>query len=138
MSGSCSCGAVTYTCTGAPVLAGNCHCRDCQKASGGAYNPTFFMSETAIAIRGEVKWYESRGDSGKPVYRGFCPQCGSRLFGKSSVMPGLIGVTAGTLDDPEQFKPQVNIYTSRARSWDFMDPALPQFPELPPQGAAPK
>jgi hypothetical protein len=132
MSGSCSCGAVTYVCASAPVVAGNCHCRDCQKASGSAYNPTFMVPEDTITIHGQVKWYERVGDSGKPVHRGFCPECGSRLFSKSTVMAGLIGVSAGTLDDPEQFKPRANIYASRARSWDIMDPALPQFPKLPP------
>ncbi|MDR0479758.1 MAG: GFA family protein [Burkholderiaceae bacterium] len=138
LSGSCCCGAVTYACSSAPLFTGNCHCRDCQKTSGSAYAPTFFVPEEAITIRGEVKWYERLGDSGKPISRGFCPHCGSQLFGKPSVMPGVLAVRAGTLDDPEQFKPQINIYTRSAPSWDFMDPALPKFPAAPPMKPASK
>jgi hypothetical protein len=133
LSGSCSCGAVTYTCAGAPVFSGNCHCLECQKASGGAHTSTFFVPRDTVAIRGEPKWYERVGDSGKPVRRAFCPNCGAQMFTQPSIIGHLIGVRAGTLDDPEQFKPQMDLYVSRARSWDFMDPALPKFPEAPPR-----
>ena len=36
-TGGCLCGAVRYECTADAIFMGNCHCRDCQKASGGAY-----------------------------------------------------------------------------------------------------
>ncbi|MDR2012736.1 MAG: GFA family protein [Rhodanobacter sp.] len=132
LSGSCLCGAVTYACSSPAVLSGNCHCLDCKKASGSGYVPVFFVAENAITIRGEVKWYEHAGASGKPVRRGFCPHCGSQMFGKPAAMPKLIGVRAGSLDDPAQYEPQVDIYTSRAPTWDCMDPALPKFAEMPP------
>jgi len=138
LTGSCGCGAVTYSCSVPPRIAFNCHCRSCRKDTGSAYGSYFGVAHDTITIEGEVTWYERLGDSGKPVSRSFCPQCGSRLFTKLSVMPGLIGVSAGTLDDPDQFKPQFNIYTSRAPSWDFMDPALPKFPQRPPMAAKPE
>jgi hypothetical protein len=115
-------------------MSGNCHCRTCQKASGSGNAPTFFVPENAISIHGEVKWYERTGDSGKWVRRGFCPHCGSQMFSKSELMSALIGVRAGTLDDPANYKPQVNVYASQAPAWDCMDPALPKFAQLPPQG----
>lgn len=94
MSGQCLCGAVKYECSTDPVIAGNCHCRDCQKSSGSAYAPTFFVPEQSISIQGQVKYYESAGGSGGKVSRGFCPNCGSQLFGKTEAMPGLIAVRA--------------------------------------------
>jgi hypothetical protein len=38
---SCQCGAVRHEFSGEPLFCGNCHCRDCQCASGGAYFPAF-------------------------------------------------------------------------------------------------
>src|ERR1700730_8733194 len=37
ITGRCACGAVEYECDGEPVAMLNCHCRDCQRASGSAY-----------------------------------------------------------------------------------------------------
>src|SRR4029077_6281528 len=37
LSGGCACGAIHYECSADPVRMLNCHCRDCQQASGSAY-----------------------------------------------------------------------------------------------------
>jgi len=79
-----------------------------------------------------VKYFEIAGGSGKKARRGFCPQCGSQLFGKPEAMPGLIAVRAGTLNDPSQYHPQVDIFVSRAAPWDYIPPSATTFPEMPP------
>jgi len=114
-------------------MAGNCHCTDCKKSSGSGYSPTLFFPESSVSISGEVKFYESKGKSGKQVSRGFCPNCGSQLFGKPEVLPGLIAIRAGTLEDTSKYKPQLDLFTSHAVAWDVMDERLPKFPEMPPQ-----
>lgn len=131
MHGGCLCGDVRYEAIGSAVFLGNCHCRDCQKTSGGAFTPAIFMPEGSVKISGEAKYYESIADSGKKVSRGFCPKCGSQLFAKFERYLGLIGLRAGTLDDPSLFNPNVNIFTSSAAHWDFMDPDLPKFQREP-------
>ncbi len=35
-TGGCLCGAVRDECSADALFMGNCHCRDCQKANGGA------------------------------------------------------------------------------------------------------
>jgi hypothetical protein len=87
----------------------------------------------AVRITGEVKYHEVQGDSGQPIRRGFCPNCGSRLFGQPSGMPmALTGISLGSLDDPSLYKPTIDLFTSRAQPWDFMNPDLPKFPKMPP------
>ena len=134
LTGSCLCGAVNYRAAGVPVFAGNCHCRDCQKATGSGYMPVIGFAREQVTVNGEVKYFKRRGDSGQFSYEGFCPECGARLFAHAEVMPGLFMIQAGSLDDPSQFQPQMNIYTASAQPWDFMDPALPKFPGMPPTG----
>ncbi len=133
LSGKCLCGAVSYTCANDPVFAGNCHCNDCKKASGSGYAPTLFFPENSVSISGEVKYFASSGRSGKMVDRGFCPNCGSQVFGKPAALPGMLAVRAGSLDDISAYAPQMDIFTSHAAAWDAMDENLPKFPEMPPQ-----
>ncbi|NJK53150.1 MAG: GFA family protein, partial [Leptolyngbyaceae cyanobacterium SU_3_3] len=71
------------------------------------------------------------GDSGGIVSRGFCPICGSRLFSKPPI-PELIGIMAGSLDDPSGFQPGMDLYTASAQLWDYMNPDLPKYAKFPP------
>jgi hypothetical protein len=128
LTGGCLCGAVRYDCSAEPLFTGNCHCRDCQKATGGAYVPA-----SALKINGEVKYYDSPADSGNNFTRGFCPNYGGRLFGKTSGLAQLMFITAGSLDDPSRFEPAMDIFTSSAQPWDHMNPQLPKFPKQPQQ-----
>jgi hypothetical protein len=113
-------------------MTANCHCHDCQRATGSAYASVFFVPRTAIKITGEVKYYDVKGDSGKILSRGFCPTCGSRLFGKPEVLPDALGIMAGSLDDSSWHKPAMDIYTTSAQPWDYLNPELPKFPKGPP------
>lgn len=132
-TGGCMCGAVRYECSAEPVMTGNCHCRDCQRATGGAYVSVIFVPRNAVKITGEVQYYDVKGDSGHIMSRGFCPTCGSRLFGKPAVVPDLMGIMAGSLDDPSSHRPAMDIYTASAQPWDYLNPELPKFPKGPPR-----
>jgi hypothetical protein len=129
-TGGCLCGAVRYECSAAPIAMGNCHCRDCQRATGTAYASGLLVPQSAVTITGEVKYYEVIGDSGNIVGRGFCPNCGSRLFSKPPI-PEFMGIMAGSLDDPSWFRPTMDIYTASAQPWDYMNPDLPKIAKMP-------
>jgi hypothetical protein len=131
-AGRCLCGAIRFECTGEPVMTGNCHCRDCQRASGAAYVTAFFFPKEAVRVAGEVRFFEATADSGNTFTRGFCPACGSNLFGVSSGYEHLIGVRAATLDEPARFRPRVNIFVASAPSWHVLDESLPHFAQGAP------
>jgi len=132
-TGKCLCGAVSYEASGDPVFGGNCYCADCRKTSG-SHSAVMAYPAPAVKISGSVKEYTSRGDSGGNVTRGFCPNCGSQMYSKADGMPGVVMLKAGSLDDPEHYKPAMSIYASRAPSWDQPPASLPSFPEMPPRG----
>lgn len=130
-NGGCICGGVRYQCEAEPIAAGNCHCRDCQRATGSAYAAALLVPTGTVNITGEVKYYDVTGDSGSIVRRGFCPTCGARLFGNPAASE-IMSIMVGSLDDPSWYRPQADVYTASAQPWDHMDPNLPKFPKLPP------
>lgn len=130
-SGQCLCGEITYSVGVEPVFMGNCHCKDCQRSSGSAYVPAMIFSDQDISISGTAKYFGSEDDSGNVHSRGFCPNCGSQLFGKFSKMPGMIGIKAGTLNETSNYVPMLDFYVASASNWDFMNSEIPKK-----QGAA--
>jgi hypothetical protein len=128
ITGGCACGAIRYECAAEPMAAVNCHCRDCQRASGSGYAPALWFPADAVRItRGQVKYHLITAETGNTVSRGFCADCGSPLLAKNSAAPMVI-VRAGSLDDPTLHRPQLDIFVSSAQPWDHMDPALPKYP----------
>ena len=125
-SGRCLCGEISYSVDVEPLFTGNCHCKDCQRTSGGAFVPAMLFPEKSVAICGEAKYFESKADSGNIHKRAFCSNCGSQLFAKFNNMPGILGIKAGTLNDSSNYAPKLDFYVASAAAWDHMNPQLPK------------
>lgn len=128
LSGGCACGAIHYEVQAEPVVMLNCHCRDCQQASGSAYAAIVVVPRTGVEIRGEPRYHRITGKSGKWVERGFCPTCGSQVTVKLERMPDVLGLQAGSLDNPSAHKPTMDLFTDSAQPWDHMSPATQKRP----------
>jgi hypothetical protein len=46
-------------------------------------------------------------------------------------MPEVECIRAGSLHDPELFKPSMVVYASNSASWDYMDPVLAKYDLMP-------
>lgn len=133
-SGGCACGAIRYECSAEPVLSLNCHCRDCQRASGSAYASLLNVSVAAFTLtKGNPKYHRVTGESGHTLDRGFCPACGSPVLirGQRASNLGLIVLWAASLDNPSWFRPAIDIFAVSAQPWDYMNPALRKFERTP-------
>jgi hypothetical protein len=131
-TGGCVCGAIRYECSAEPITMFNCHCRDCQRTTGSAFSPVVYLPAKAFKItQGTPRYYSTSSEMGGENKRGYCADCGSRLFGGASDEGQ--GVLASSLDDPSLFKPQMDMWTSDAQPWDHLDASLPQFEKYPPQ-----
>ncbi len=128
LSGRCACGAISYTADAEPLAMVNCHCRDCQRGSGSAFAAVVIVPQSSVKAHGEVRYYRTAGDSGMAVERGFYPHCGSPVMIKLERMPDAIGLQAASLDDPSQYRPTVDIFTTSAQPWDCMRPELQKRP----------
>jgi hypothetical protein len=115
LAGGCACGAITFECDVEPIIMLNCHCRNCQRASGSAFAPVVFVPKTGIGLLGKPRYYGRVGDAGKSVERGFCPSCGSQVTMKMERFPDALGLQAGCLDDPSMYKPSMDIFIAVQR-----------------------
>jgi Glutathione-dependent formaldehyde-activating enzyme len=84
--------------------------------------------------KGAAKEHWTTSEKGNRIARLFCEQCGTPLFAKNETHPELLPVKVGSLDDPDFFRPQANIWTESARPWHFLDAAIPQFERDPELG----
>lgn len=111
---------------------GQCHCKDCQRATGTGHisNARFRLED--VSITGETKSYAVKADSGNINTRSFCPACGSRMFSENSARPGFINVHAGVFDDHTWFDAQWIFYKSAQPMWDITTEDVPCYETMPP------
>ena len=100
MPGGCQCSRVRYEVEIASDAADWCHCRMCQKATGGIA-AAFVEVGGAVAWLSPPDWY----DSSPVAHRPFCSACGTPLG--FSWKDGAEGsdLTVGSFDDPSRFRP---------------------------------
>src|SRR5262249_17257281 len=110
MVGGCLCGKVRYSAEADPVFTAVCHCKNCQKQAGTSFSVVVAIPDSSFSVTGPLKTFEDTGDSGKPVHRNFCPDCGSPITSVVDAMPGLVFIKAGTLDDSSWLKPTMEVY----------------------------
>jgi len=120
LSGGCICGAMRYETEADPVVMVNCHCRDCQRATGSGYAPFVIVPKAAVKVTGEPRFYRTVGDSGGAVDRGFCPTCGAAVIARLERLPDIVGISAASLDDPSVYEPSLDIFTASAQPWHAM------------------
>jgi len=132
--GGCACGAIRYECSAPPLRMVNCHCRDCQLASGSGYSATLVMpAESVRLLRGQCQEHQTTAESGNVAKRKFCAVCGTPLFAASSARPEYVSVKATSLDDPSWFAAEADVWVASAQPWDHMDPAIPKFTKNRPR-----
>ena len=131
--GGCACGAVRYESTAEPVMMLHCHCRGCQRSSGGQFSSFVIVPAEAFKLlQGSLRFHPSPSEMGGMTGRGFCPECGSPIVVKPDSVPEFVAIRTASLDDPSWFNPQVDVWTSDAHPWDQMNPGLPEFEKYPP------
>src|SRR5258708_5652311 len=116
MVGGCLCGKIRYSAEADPVFTAVCHCKNCQKQAGTSFSVIVAVPAPTLSVTGPLKTFDDTGDSGKPVHRRFCPDCGSPITTDVDAMPALTFIKAGTLDDTSLLKPTMEIYFRSAPS----------------------
>jgi hypothetical protein len=120
-TGGCQCGAVRYRLLTTPEHACICHCRMCQRASGQP-----FMAFASVRYE-DLRWTRGQPStfvSSNIAVRNFCSACGTPLTYHREES-GSIGVTIGSLDDPDAVRPIQQFGNESELSWTAGISALP-------------
>jgi len=102
LEGGCACRTIRYRLTESPLIVHACHCRDCQRLTGGPFVINIWI-EGRFVEPGPVapKSFRLAGGTGKPHDVFFCDTCGTTLWSRYHIVPSdCLFVRAGTLDTP--------------------------------------
>jgi hypothetical protein len=65
-----------------------------------------------------MKSYESKEtDSGTPLVRNFCGNCGSQIFALTALNDQIVSLCAGSLDKVEEWRPEKEQYCRNTAEW---------------------
>src|SRR5215467_1250915 len=126
LEGGCSCGAVRYRLTSAPMIVHCCHCLDCQRQTGSAFVINALIETDRIeTLSGAPEPVSMPTDSGRPhdIYR--CPTCRTAVWSDYGGRPAIRFVRVGTLDRPSALAPDVHIFTRSKQPWVGLPPDVP-------------
>ena len=131
LDGGCTCRAVRFRMTSAPMYVHCCHCRWCQRETGASFALNAMIeADRVILLQGEPEIVHTPSNSGKGQKISRCPTCrialGSNYAGAGDAVRF---VRVGTLDDPDRLPPDIHIFTSSKQPWVVLPPGAPAVPE---------
>ncbi|MER8440609.1 GFA family protein [Mesorhizobium sp. M1312] len=114
LAGKCLCGAVQYAVADEFIYAANCHCSNCRRTTGSAFEPfagiererlSLTKGEDNLLIFGEETGHDTR-----------CKTCGSLLY-------------SVTLVDEPTIRAAQHIFVGSKAKWFTITDDLPQYEE---------
>ena len=122
VTGGCACGRVRYKVGIDNDEAYLCHCRMCQRATGGVSIAFKNVKKAEVAWETEPDWFRSSPIAGRP----FCRDCGTPL-GFAYPDSENMDLTDGSFDDPSRFRPKHHFgVESMHRAW-LNTEGLPEY-----------
>lgn len=129
-TGGCRCGQIRFEITVPPLLTMACHCKGCQRMSGGPYSLSVAVPPAGFAVT-----------KGEPVIGGMhasprhfhCPHCLSWVFTRPDG-DFLVNVRTPMLDDPSGLEPFMETCVGEGFAW-ARTPAKHSFEGFPPMDA---
>jgi hypothetical protein len=100
-----------------------CHCRWCQRESGGAFALNALVESDRVAVlSGEPEAVDTPSNSGKGQKIVRCPRCRIALWSHYGGDLATSFVRVGSLDEPDRFPPDIHIFTMSKQPWVVLPP----------------
>jgi hypothetical protein len=119
ITGRCLCGKVTFVYNDDLGTASYCHCDDCRRCTGSAFNVSVRVEREKLIVKNEndLGIYTYITDSGNEMSRLFCINCGSPIMTLYPTKPEYAWIKAGIIDQIDAIKPVREAWTSRKVPW---------------------
>jgi hypothetical protein len=129
--GGCTCRHVRYRMISKPLFVHCCHCRWCQRETGSAFALNAMIEADRVQLlQGDVAVIDTPSHSGKGQRISRCPICEIALWSNYAGSGDTVCfVHVGTLDEPENFPPDIHIYTASKQPWFALPPQTPAVAE---------
>ena len=131
MEGGCDCREIRYRLTSKPMWVNCCHCRWCQRETGASFALNALIEADRVELlHGKPDIVNTPSNSGKGQLIARCPTCRIALWSNYGGGGDKIRfVRVGTLDNPDQFPPNIHIFTTTKQPWVVLPPDMPAVPE---------
>ena len=131
LEGHCTCRAVRYRMTTAPLFVHCCHCRWCQRETGSAFVLNAMIESGRVElVHGEVELVDTPSESGKGQKIARCPKCHVALWSHYAGAGDAVRfVRVGTLVDPDRLPPDIHIFTQSKQPWVVIPAGTPAVAE---------
>jgi hypothetical protein len=125
--GGCTCRHVRYRMITKPLFVHCCHCRWCQRETGSAFALNALIEADRVQfLEGDVAVIDTPSLSGKGQRISRCPICEIALWSNyAGSGDAICFLRVGTLDEPENFPPDIHIYTASKQPWLALPPQTP-------------
>jgi hypothetical protein len=124
LDGGCTCGAVRYRMTAAPLFVHCCHCRWCQRETGSSFALNALIEPAHMQLlQGTVDVVLTPSASGRGQKYVRCPHCRVALWSHyAGAGDAVCFVRVGTLDTPDRLPPDLHMpavaeYYEREAYW---------------------
>lgn len=129
LEGGCTCRAIRYRLTRAPMIVHCCHCRWCQRETGASFALNALIETDCIEVlSGAPETVPTPSQSGKGQRIIRCPSCRVALWSHYPGSGDAVGfIRVGTLDEPDRLPPDVHIFTASKQPWVVLPDGVPAF-----------
>ncbi|MGE0624399.1 MAG: GFA family protein [Pseudomonadales bacterium] len=131
LEGGCTCGAVRYRLTVAPLFVHCCHCRWCQRETGSAFALNAMVEAEGVSLlAGHPEKVLTPSASGKGQVIVRCPICRVAVWSHYGAAGEKVKfLRVGTLDDPDRYPPDIHIFTASKQPWVNLEGGAPAVAE---------
>ena len=113
------CRSVRFSFSGPPRFVADCVCESCRRAHGASAVCWVGVISDAFHVESGMEtlsWYRSSPES----ERGFCTQCGTRLFFRSEKWPGEVHMAVACVEGPHDLESTTVSFEEEFPTWSAL------------------